>query len=67
MVPFSNPPLEEDHSSEDLEVFSSLQRKYAGVSNAVGFIIHLGKILTESGFKEIREDCFDGPGCSDGR
>ena len=55
MVPFSNPPLGADFSSEDLEMFSSLQKRYAKASKAVGFVIHLGAILLETGFKEIRE------------
>lgn len=58
MIPFTNPPLGEDLSSEDLEAFTSLTGIYAGASQAVGFMIYLGQILSETGFKEIREDVY---------
>lgn len=58
MIPFSDPPLGEDLSTEDLQVFSSLPNLYIEASRSVGFIIRLGDVLKESGFQEIRTDIY---------
>lgn len=58
MIPFTNPPLGEDLSSDDLEAFSSLPSVYSSASQSVGFVINLGHVLADSGFKEIRDEVY---------
>lgn len=58
MIHFHNPPLGDSLSSDDLEMSSSLPKKYADASRAVGFVIHMGNELCETGFDEIRHDFY---------
>lgn len=58
IIPFSEPALGEDLSTDELEVFSSLPNVMREASRAVGFIIHLGHVLKESGFEEVRRDIY---------
>lgn len=39
-------------------MFSSLPKKYADASRAVGFVIRLGYELCETGFDEIRREFY---------
>jgi hypothetical protein len=59
MIPFSDPPLG-DSSAAELEIFASLQEKYSEASRAVGFVIHLGKELRDTGFQEIITEIYPG-------
>ena len=58
IIPFADPPLSQDLSAEELEVFSSLPGIFEQASRAVGFIIHLGHVLKAVGFGEIRTQVY---------
>jgi hypothetical protein len=58
IIPFSDPPLGQDLSAEELQVFATLNDVFAEASRAVGYIIHLGHLLKESGFVEIRTNVY---------
>ena len=58
IIPFSDPPLGQDLSVEELEVFSSLPDIFERASHSVGFIIQLGHEIKERGFDEIRREMY---------